>query len=146
MHDPELLIRTGGERRLSNYLLWQVAESELVFSDELWPDFSRGSFEAAIEEFRRRKVVGGRAPWAGKPLGARPLARPRNWPREPGKPRTGARWVRLAPPGTGHRAGPAATRVGVACSRARGTRGSRSLISTSLNRESQAMPSNRAQT
>ena len=41
MHDPELLIRTGGERRLSNYLLWQVAESELVFSDELWPDFSR---------------------------------------------------------------------------------------------------------
>ena len=56
MHDPELLIRTGGERRLSNYLLWQVAESELVFSDELWPDFSRGSFEEAIAEFRRRKV------------------------------------------------------------------------------------------
>ena len=54
MHDPELLIRTGGERRLSNYLLWQMAESELVFSDELWPDFSRGSFEAAIEQFRRR--------------------------------------------------------------------------------------------
>ena len=41
MQDPELLIRTGGERRLSNYLLWQVAESELVFSDQLWPDFSR---------------------------------------------------------------------------------------------------------
>ena len=55
MHDPELLIRTGGERRLSNYLLWQVAESELVFSDELWPDFSRGSFEEAIAEFRRRR-------------------------------------------------------------------------------------------
>jgi undecaprenyl diphosphate synthase len=55
MHDPELLIRTGGERRLSNYLLWQVAESELVFSDELWPDFSRASFEEAIEEFRRRE-------------------------------------------------------------------------------------------
>jgi undecaprenyl diphosphate synthase len=54
LHDPELLIRTGGEHRLSNYLLWQVAESELVFTDELWPDFSRGSFEAAIEEFRRR--------------------------------------------------------------------------------------------
>jgi undecaprenyl diphosphate synthase len=50
MHDPELLIRTGGEHRLSNYLLWQVAESELVFTDELWPDFSRASFEAAIEE------------------------------------------------------------------------------------------------
>jgi len=54
MHDPELLIRTGGERRLSNYLLWEIAESELVFTDELWPDFSRSSFEAAIEEFRRR--------------------------------------------------------------------------------------------
>ena len=45
MHDPELLIRTGGEQRLSNYLLWQVAESELVFSDQLWPGFSRKSFE-----------------------------------------------------------------------------------------------------
>jgi undecaprenyl diphosphate synthase len=55
MHDPELLIRTGGERRLSNYLLWEIAESELVFTDELWPDFSRRSFEAAIEEFRRRR-------------------------------------------------------------------------------------------
>jgi undecaprenyl diphosphate synthase len=55
MHDPELLIRTGGERRLSNYLLWQVAESELVFSDELWPDFSRGSLEWAIRLFHERK-------------------------------------------------------------------------------------------
>src|SRR5260221_12139387 len=52
MHDPELLIRTGGDRRLSNYLLWQAAHSELVFRDELWPDFSRGCFEAAIQEFR----------------------------------------------------------------------------------------------
>lgn len=57
MHDPELLIRTGGECRLSNYLLWQVAESELVFSEELWPDFSRNSLEAAIEEFRERKGI-----------------------------------------------------------------------------------------
>jgi undecaprenyl diphosphate synthase len=55
MHDPELLIRTGGEWRLSNYLLWQVAESELVFTDELWPDFSRGSLEEAIRQFRERK-------------------------------------------------------------------------------------------
>jgi undecaprenyl diphosphate synthase len=55
MHDPELLIRTGGEWRLSNYLLWQVAESELVLSDELWPDFSRGSLEEAIGQFRGRK-------------------------------------------------------------------------------------------
>jgi undecaprenyl diphosphate synthase len=55
IHDPELLIRTGGERRLSNYILWQVAESELVFTDELWPDFSRKTFERAIEQFRRRE-------------------------------------------------------------------------------------------
>lgn len=55
MHDPELLIRTGGERRLSNYLLWQVACSELIFREELWPEFSRRSFEAAIEEFKRRQ-------------------------------------------------------------------------------------------
>jgi undecaprenyl diphosphate synthase len=55
MHDPELLIRTGGERRLSNYILWQVAESELIFSDELWPDFSRDSLEWAIRLFGERK-------------------------------------------------------------------------------------------
>jgi undecaprenyl diphosphate synthase len=58
MQYPELLIRTGGERRLSNYLLWQVAESELVFCEELWPDFSRSSFEAAIERFRRANGPG----------------------------------------------------------------------------------------
>ena len=40
MHDPDLIIRTSGEQRLSNYLLWQGAYSELVFRDELWPDFS----------------------------------------------------------------------------------------------------------
>jgi undecaprenyl diphosphate synthase len=55
MNDPELVIRTGGERRLSNYLLWQAAYSELVFSDELWPDFSRRSLEAAIEELCQRR-------------------------------------------------------------------------------------------
>jgi undecaprenyl diphosphate synthase len=54
MHDPQLLIRTGGDRRLSNYLLWQVAHTELVFSDVLWPDFSRGNFEAALAEYRKR--------------------------------------------------------------------------------------------
>ncbi len=54
MHDPELVIRTGGERRLSNYLLWQAACAELVFRDELWPDFTRDSLEAAIAEFGRR--------------------------------------------------------------------------------------------
>jgi len=55
MNDPELVIRTGGERRLSNYLLWQAAQSELIFRDELWPDFSRLSLEAVIEEFGRRE-------------------------------------------------------------------------------------------
>lgn len=53
MHDPELLIRAGAEQRLSNFLLWQAADAFLVFSKEMWPEFSRSSFEAAIEEFRR---------------------------------------------------------------------------------------------
>jgi undecaprenyl diphosphate synthase len=61
MHDPDLIIRTGGERRLSNFLLWQAAYSELVFSDELWPDFSRAHFEEALSEFSaRRRRFGGR--------------------------------------------------------------------------------------
>jgi undecaprenyl diphosphate synthase len=61
MHDPDLIIRTSGERRLSNYLLWQGAYSELVFRDELWPDFSRESFEAALAEYgARRRRFGGR--------------------------------------------------------------------------------------
>jgi undecaprenyl diphosphate synthase len=55
MHDPDLIIRTGGERRLSNFLLWQSAYSELVFSDELWPDFSRTDLEAALAEFGARQ-------------------------------------------------------------------------------------------
>jgi undecaprenyl diphosphate synthase len=55
MHDPDLIIRTSGERRISNYLLWQGAYSELVFRDELWPDFSRQAFEESLEEFARRK-------------------------------------------------------------------------------------------
>ena len=61
MHDPDLIIRTSGERRLSNYLLWQSAYSELVFRDELWPDFDRAAFEASIDEYRaRRRRFGGR--------------------------------------------------------------------------------------
>jgi undecaprenyl diphosphate synthase len=55
MHDPDLLIRTSGERRVSNYLLWQCAYSELVFRDELWPDFGRGAFEQSLEEFAERR-------------------------------------------------------------------------------------------
>jgi undecaprenyl diphosphate synthase len=61
MHDPELIIRTSGEQRLSNYLLWQSAYAELVFRDELWPDFSRQAFEAALEEYAsRQRRFGGR--------------------------------------------------------------------------------------
>ena len=54
MHDPDLIIRTSGEHRISNYLLWQGAYSECVFRDELWPDFSRESFEQSLEEFAAR--------------------------------------------------------------------------------------------
>ncbi len=61
MHDPDLIIRTSGERRLSNYLLWQAAYSELVFCDELWPDFDRAAFEGALSEYSaRRRRFGGR--------------------------------------------------------------------------------------
>jgi undecaprenyl diphosphate synthase len=61
MHDPDLVIRTSGEQRLSNYLLWQSAYSELVFRDELWPDFGREAFEASLAEFEgRARRYGGR--------------------------------------------------------------------------------------
>jgi undecaprenyl diphosphate synthase len=55
MHDPDLLIRTSGEQRISNYLLWQCAYSELVFRDELWPDFGREAFEQSLAEFEARR-------------------------------------------------------------------------------------------
>jgi undecaprenyl diphosphate synthase len=55
MHDPDLLIRTSGEERISNYLLWQCAYSEFVFREELWPDFSREAFEDSLAEFERRQ-------------------------------------------------------------------------------------------
>jgi undecaprenyl diphosphate synthase len=61
MHDPDLIIRTSGEQRISNYLLWQGAYSELVFRDELWPDFSRQALEESLEEFAvRQRRFGGR--------------------------------------------------------------------------------------
>ncbi|HEX3278745.1 MAG TPA: polyprenyl diphosphate synthase [Thermoleophilaceae bacterium] len=55
MHDPDLLIRTSGEQRISNYLLWQLAYAEFVFRNELWPDFSREAFEASLEEYAARQ-------------------------------------------------------------------------------------------
>jgi undecaprenyl diphosphate synthase len=61
MHDPDLLIRTSGERRISNYLLWQLAYAEFVFRDELWPDFSREAFLDSLSEYAaRRRRFGGR--------------------------------------------------------------------------------------
>ena len=61
MHDPDLIIRTSGEQRLSNYLTWQSAYSELIFRDELWPDFTREAFEASLDEYAaRRRRFGGR--------------------------------------------------------------------------------------
>jgi undecaprenyl diphosphate synthase len=55
MHDPDLLIRTSGEQRISNYLLWQLAYSECVFREELWPDFTRAALEASLGEYAARK-------------------------------------------------------------------------------------------
>ncbi len=55
MPDPELLIRTGGELRISNYLLWQIAYSELYFCDTYWPDFSEDDLHRAIASYQRRQ-------------------------------------------------------------------------------------------
>ena len=53
--DPDLLIRTGGEKRISNYLLWQIAYSEILVTDEYWPEFGRDSLAEAVEEFKNRQ-------------------------------------------------------------------------------------------
>ena len=53
--DPELLIRTSGERRISNFLLWQIAYAELYFTDKLWPDFGAADFEQAIIDYQGRE-------------------------------------------------------------------------------------------
>jgi undecaprenyl diphosphate synthase len=55
MHDPDLIIRTGGECRLSNYLLWQAAYAELLFREEMWPDFTRAALEECLAEFAVRQ-------------------------------------------------------------------------------------------
>ena len=63
MHDPELLIRTSGELRISNFLLWQCAYSELYFSDRYWPDFGPEDLDAALADYagRQRRFGGRRA-------------------------------------------------------------------------------------
>ena len=53
--DPDLLVRTGGEQRISNFLLWNLAYAELWFTDVLWPDFSTAEFEAALAHFAQRQ-------------------------------------------------------------------------------------------
>ncbi len=75
--DVDLLIRTGGEQRLSDFLLWESAYAELVFTDRMWPDFCEADLEAALEEFRRReRRFGGLPPALSDPakssIGANP--------------------------------------------------------------------------
>ena len=53
--DPDLVIRTSGEKRISNFLLWQAAYAEFLFTDTLWPDFEKSDLEAAIDEYHRRE-------------------------------------------------------------------------------------------
>lgn len=62
--DPDLMIRTGGERRISNFLLWQLAYAELYFTDTLWPDFDEAALEAAIAWYSGRQRRFGRVPEA----------------------------------------------------------------------------------
>lgn len=62
--DVDLLIRTGGEQRLSDFLLWECAYAEMVFSPKLWPDFQAGDLEAAVQEFHHRERRFGRVPEA----------------------------------------------------------------------------------
>ncbi len=71
--DADLVIRSGGERRLSNFLLWQAAYAELVFTDKLWPDFGAEDLEAALAEFARRERRFGGVPSDGRA--------PQNWQR-----------------------------------------------------------------
>jgi undecaprenyl diphosphate synthase len=61
MHDPQLIIRTGAEQRLSNFLLWESAYSELYFSDKMWPEFDRAELERALDDYASRQYrYGGR--------------------------------------------------------------------------------------
>jgi undecaprenyl diphosphate synthase len=72
--DADLVIRSGGERRLSNFLLWQAAYAELVFTDKLWPDFGAKDLEAALEEYARRERRFGGVPASDKPRAEIPLS------------------------------------------------------------------------
>jgi len=67
--DVDLLIRTGGEKRLSDFLLWECAYAELVFTDRMWPDFDEADLAAAVDEFARRERRFGRVPEPAAALG-----------------------------------------------------------------------------
>ena len=58
--EPDLFIRTGGEKRISNFLLWQLAYTELYFTDTLWPDFDQAAFDLAIQSYQQRERRFGR--------------------------------------------------------------------------------------
>jgi len=60
--DVDLLIRSGGEQRLSDFLLWEIAYAEMVFTDRKWPDFDATDLEAALQEYYRRERRFGRVP------------------------------------------------------------------------------------
>jgi undecaprenyl diphosphate synthase len=76
--EPDLFIRTGGEQRISNFLLWQLAYTEFYFTDELWPDFGAQSLNRAINSYRNRERRFGRTSeqLAGEPVTADPLREP----------------------------------------------------------------------
>ena len=76
MPDPDLIIRTSGEQRLSNFLLWQAAYAELVFLDVLWPDFGAEHFAAALAEYRAAGAALRRPSWLTRPTRAPALGRP----------------------------------------------------------------------
>jgi undecaprenyl diphosphate synthase len=69
--DPDLLIRTGGEQRISNFLLWQAAYSELYFTDKLWPEFDEAALDAAIADYAGRERRFGRTSEQVAPAGAK---------------------------------------------------------------------------
>jgi undecaprenyl diphosphate synthase len=71
--EVDLLIRTGGEKRLSDFLLWESAYAELIFTDQMWPDFDEGDLEAALEEFTRRERRFGGVPTTLLNLGSQSM-------------------------------------------------------------------------
>ena len=72
--DPDLLIRTGGEKRISNFLLWQAAYSELYFSDKLWPEFDAAALDAAIADYAQRERRFGKTSQQVQPAAAKKAA------------------------------------------------------------------------